>query len=158
MPILNSLSDRILDREVRVATALGFGTIPVTLAVSWYTLPDEYNGVPVLVAGLLGGLYYRDRTRSSSPTQAGLRIGVISGFDALSIVGNAIASGWAISPEYTVLAAVLGTLTFVFALVGNCLIAVVGARVGGLVGRFPPFRRGRRRIRNSEGLRSDRRS
>lgn len=142
MSVPNRIFRWVTDEELRVATILGFVTIPVTLALSWNTLPYEYSASPALLAGFLAGLYYSDRTRSSSPTQAGVRIGVIGAFDSVLVAASAIASGWAISAGTAVIAAGFGVLWFGFSLLVLCLIGVVGARVGGFVGRLPPFRRG----------------
>jgi hypothetical protein len=117
-------------------------TIPVTLILSSGTLPYEYTATPVLLAGLLGDLYYSNRSRTSSPTQAGLRIGVISAFNSFLGAASAIASGWAVSAGTAGIAAVLGVFWFLFSLLVLCLISVVGAGVGGLVGSLPPFRLG----------------
>ncbi|WP_165875358.1 DUF5518 domain-containing protein [Natrarchaeobius chitinivorans] len=142
MSVLTPVSQWLLDKDLRVATALGFLTIPLTVAVSWNTLPSEYSATPVLVAGVLGGLYYSNQSRSTSSRQAGLRIGVISAFDSVILVGSAIASGWEISAFYATLGAGFGVLWFVFSLAVLCLISIFGALVGGIVGRIPPFRRG----------------
>jgi uncharacterized protein (DUF2062 family) len=117
-------------------------TIPVTLILSSGTLPYEYTATPVLLAGLLGDLYYSNQSRTSSPTQAGLRIGVISAFNSFLGAASAIASGWAVSAGTAGIAAVLGVFWFLFSLLVLCLISVVGAGVGGFVGCLPPFRRG----------------
>lgn len=132
----------LLNKNLRVATVLGFMTIPVTVALSWNTLPYEYSAAPVLLAGFLGGVYYSNQTRSSSPTQAGVRIGVISAFDSFIGAATVITSGWAVSVGSVAIAAVFGVLWFCFSLLVLCLISVVGARVGGFVGRLAPFRRG----------------
>ncbi|MFP8952759.1 DUF5518 domain-containing protein [Natrialbaceae archaeon A-arb3/5] len=142
MSVLTPIGQWFLYKDLRVATVLGFLTIPLTVAVSWNTLPSEYSATPVLVAGFLGGLYYSNQSRSSSPRQAGLRIGVISAFDSAIFIGSAIASGWGISAFYATLGASVGVLWFVFSLVVLCLISIVGAVVGGIVGRILPFRRG----------------
>ncbi|WP_164731968.1 MULTISPECIES: DUF5518 domain-containing protein [Halomicrobium] len=142
MSVINILYSWLLSKDLRAATALGFVTIPVTLFSSWNTLPYEYNAAPALFAGFLGGLYYSNEMRSPSPTQAGLRIGVISALDSFLLVPSLIASGWAISPVTAVLTIAFGALWFVFSLIVLSLISVIGARVGGFVGRLPPFRRG----------------
>jgi hypothetical protein len=142
MSVWNTSSRWLLNEDLRVATLLGVLTIPATVALSWNTLPHEYSATPVLFAGFLGGLYYSSLGRSSSPEQAGLRIGVISAFDSVLGAASAIMSGWAISAGSAAVLAVFGVLWFCFSLIVLCLISVVGAWVGGLVGRLPPFRRG----------------
>lgn len=139
---INVIFRWLLNEDMQVATALGLFTIPLTLAYSWNTLPNEYSAVPALLAGFLGGLYYSNRSRSTSPTQAGVRIGVISALSSFVLAGSAIASGWATSLEFAAIGAVFGVLWFGFSVIVLCLISVVGARVGGVVGGLPPFRRG----------------
>jgi hypothetical protein len=142
MSVMEATVRWLRNEDLRVATLLGFITIPVTLALSWNTLPYGYSATPVLFAGFLGGLYYSNRTRSASPTQAGVRIGVISAFDSFIGAATVITSGWALSVGSTAIAAVFGVLWFFFSVIVLCLISVVGARVGGFVGRLAPFRRG----------------
>jgi hypothetical protein len=139
---IEALPRWLLDKNFRVPTILRLVFIPVTLILSSDTLSYEYTATPGLLAGLLGDLYYSNRSRTSSPTEAGLRIGVISAFDLFLGAASAIASGWAVSAGTAGIAAVLGVPWFLFSLLVLCLISVVGARVGGFLGGLPPFRRG----------------
>lgn len=142
MSVSNRIRQWILDEDLRVATALGVLSIPVTVAASWSGLPSSYTATPVLLAGMLAGFYYSNRSRSTSYKQAGLRTGVIGALPTLLNSASFVASGWALSVGYAAVGAGAGILWFGFNLVVFALAGVVGALIGSIVGRIPPLRRG----------------
>ncbi|WP_226480814.1 DUF5518 domain-containing protein [Natrinema amylolyticum] len=129
----------LLDEDVSVATVLGFLSIPFTLAVSLSTGASHYDAGPVMLAGFLAGLYYSNQ--STAVVRAGLRTGVIGSLPVIWASTSFIASGWEISFSYAVLAVAFALLWHLFALVACSFFGVVGALVGNIVGRVPPFRR-----------------
>ncbi|MWV40880.1 DUF5518 domain-containing protein [Natrialba sp. INN-245] len=129
----------LLDEDVSVATALGFLSIPVTVAVSLSTGPSHYSAGPVVLAGFLAGLYYS--TRSTSAVRAGLRTGVIGSLPAVWASASFVASGWTISPGYAALGVAFALLWHFLAFVAFGFFSVLGALVGNVIGRVPPFRR-----------------
>lgn len=131
-----------MDEELLVATVLGVLSIPVTVAASWNGLPSSYTATPVLFAGVLAGLYYSNRSRSTSYRQAGVRTGVVGALPTLSNSADFVASGWELSVGYAAVGAGAGIVWFVFNLLVFSIAGVAGALIGGIVGRIPPLRRG----------------
>ena len=142
MSVSSRIGRWLLDEDLRVATVLGILSIPVTVAASWSGLPSSFTATPVLLAGVLAGIYYSNRSRSTSYKQAGLRTGVVGALPALLNSASFVTSGWAMSVGYAVVGAVAGVLWFGFSLVVFAIAGVVGAWIGGIVGRIPPLRRG----------------
>lgn len=142
MPAPNTIVRWVLAEDLRVATALGILSIPVTVAASWSGLPSSYTATPVLLAGILAGFYYSNGSRSTSYKQAGVRTGVVGALPTLLNSASFVASAGTISVGYAAVGAGAGVLWFGFNLVVFSIAGVVGALIGGVVGRIPPLRRG----------------
>lgn len=139
MPISTKFFQWLLDDDFRVATRLGFLSIPLTVAVSLSTGPSHYDAGPVVLAGFLAGLYYS--SRSTSTMRAGFRIGIIGSVPTVWASASFIASGWAISPRYAILGVAFSLVWHLFTILGLGFFSAVGALVGNAFGRIPPFRR-----------------
>jgi hypothetical protein len=139
LAVSRKIAQWVFDEDVSFATVLGFLSIPVTMVVSLSTGPSHYSAGPVVLAGFLAGLYYSNQ--STAPVRAGLRTGAIGSLAAVWASGSFIASGWAISFEYAVLGVAFGLLWHLFAIVAFGFFSIIGALLGNVIGRVPPFRR-----------------
>ncbi|PCR92483.1 transposase [Natrinema ejinorense] len=102
-PLRNTLAD-LSDERFRTAVLLGLASIPFTVALSWESAPMSFSGEAVVVAGLLAGLHYADRSaedgdiglleavRYGKRPSVSRRAGVVAG-----AVGSAPAIGWEIA-------------------------------------------------------------
>jgi len=80
------------DDSLRVAIAVGLASVPVSLLLSWDSLSGEtaatgaqFDGLAVLVAGVIVGFYYHDR--STSTKRAGIWTGLTGGLAAVIVFG-----------------------------------------------------------------------
>ncbi|MBZ6495563.1 transposase [Natrinema longum] len=102
-PLRNTLAD-LADERFRTAVLLGLASIPFTVALSWESAPMSFSGEAVVVAGLLAGLHYADRSaedgnvglleavRYGKRPSVSRRAGVVAG-----VVGSAPAVGWEVA-------------------------------------------------------------
>lgn len=139
MAVSSKITQWLFNENVSVATVMGFLSIPVTVAVSLSTGPSHYSAGPVVLAGFLAGLYYSNQ--STAAVRASLRTGTIGSLAAVWASASFIASGWAISVGYAVLGVAFALLWHLFAIVAFSFFSVIGALVGNVIGRVPPFRR-----------------
>ena len=139
MTISTKFLQWLLDDDFTVATLLGFLSIPFTVAVSLNTGPSHYNAGPVVLVGVLAGLYYS--SRSTSTMRIGFRIGIIGSLPTVWASASFIASGWEISFGYAILGVAFSLLWHLVAILGMGFFSILGALVGNVIGRVPPFRR-----------------
>ncbi|MFO7833284.1 MAG: hypothetical protein R6V31_04340 [Halohasta sp.] len=90
--MLPQLAAEATDDSFRVAIAAGLASVPVSLLLSWDSLSGEaaatgpeFDGLALLVAGVLVGSYYHGR--STSTGRAGLWTGLTGGLAALIVFG-----------------------------------------------------------------------
>ena len=129
------LTAEATDDSFRAAIAAGLASVPVSLLLSWDSLPGEaaatgpeFDGLALLVAGVLVGVYYHGR---STPTErAGLWTGLTGGLAALVVFGwPALAALASAAPDRTGVVLVLAVVTAVLG-VGLSVAVTIVAAVG----------------------------
>ncbi|WP_253736553.1 DUF5518 domain-containing protein [Halohasta salina] len=90
--MLQRLAAEATDDAFRVAIAAGLASVPVSLLLSWDSLSGEgvatgpeFDGLALLVAGVLVGFYYHERAASTK--RAGIWTGLTGGLAALVVFG-----------------------------------------------------------------------
>ncbi|MFD1641601.1 hypothetical protein [Halohasta litorea] len=129
------LAAEATDDSLRVAIAVGLASVPVSLLLSWGSLSGEaaatggqFDGLAVLVAGVVVGAYYHGR--STATKRAGIWTGLTGGLAALIVFGVpsfgaiATASGTrgiilVLAPVFTVLGVGLSVVVSVLAALGT---------------------------------------
>ncbi|WP_254762142.1 DUF5518 domain-containing protein [Natrinema marinum] len=168
-PLRNAIAD-LTDERFRAAVILGLASIPFTVALSWRSAPGSVSGTAVLVAGLLVGFRYGDRSaengdvgpleayRYGKRPAASHRAGVVAG-----VAGSAPAVLWAITDVLALAgslsawgAAIVLLLLPVIVAIGVGVFALSGA-IGAYVGDWVVTRsdRARDRVRSRANADSD---
>lgn len=140
MSLHTRIVQSVTDQRLRLATILGFASVPVTVALSWGTVADErmvaggtISATAYLVVGFLVGYLYYDRPTERRP--AGARAGLAASVGMVVVyLANMVSTLDLSAPRATA-----------FALIGTPLAIAVGVAISVLV------MRGRRRRRPGRG-------
>jgi len=126
---LAELRDELTDERSRTAVLAGLASIPFTVLLSWDSDPSTFSGTPILVAGLLVGYLYSERSMESR--RAGKLVGLVG---AVPVVLWSVVYVFSVfRTEPTRIAAVFAVLAPIGIAVGAGILVLIGV-VGAIIG------------------------